>query len=129
MTIAHVRCSHVSKEARMESIAESLAASWTFLTNHAHVLLCIARDPHIRLRDLAARVGITERAAQRIVSDLVKEGYVIRHRMGRRNHYEVCLTRHLRHPVERHRQVSALLAILDGEETSTTTRAATERQL
>lgn len=112
----------------MESIAESLSASWTFLTNHAHVLLCIARDPTVRLRDLAARVGITERAAQRIVTDLVKAGYVVRHRVGRRNHYEICSTRHMRHPVERHRQVSVLLALLeDGPATGSTCTATQHR--
>ena len=58
---------------------------WDFLTNHAHVLVCVARDPGIRLRDIAAAVGITERAAHRIVSELVDEGYVVRERHGRRN--------------------------------------------
>jgi DNA-binding Lrp family transcriptional regulator len=86
---------------------------WTFLTNHAHVLLTIAQDPEIRVRDLAIRVGITERAAQRIVADLVAEGYLVRERVGRRNRYEVCPTRPLRHPVERHAPVGALMALLD----------------
>jgi hypothetical protein len=62
---------------------------WTFLTNHAHVLLCIVRDPTIRLRDVATDVGITERAAQSIVADLVTEGYLTRSRVGRRNVYDV----------------------------------------
>ena len=62
---------------------------WDFLTNHAHVLVCVARDPGIRLRDIAAAVGITERAAHRIVSELVDEGYVVRERQGRRNRYQV----------------------------------------
>jgi DNA-binding MarR family transcriptional regulator len=73
---------------------------WTFLSNHAHVLVCIARDPSIRLRDVASQVGITERAAQRIVSDLVTEGYLERQRDGRRNRYKVHLDGHLRHPLE-----------------------------
>jgi len=63
--------------------------SWTFLTNHTHVLLCIVRDPHVRLRDVANMVGITERAAQSIVADLVTEGYLTRSRVGRRNVYDV----------------------------------------
>lgn len=113
----------------MHPPAASAPAHWTFLTNHAHVLLCIARDPGIRLRDLAMRVGITERAAQRIVSDLVKEGYLIRHRVGRRNHYEVCSTRHLRHPVERHRQVSALLALLEEKAPSVGAAGEAERRI
>ena len=64
---------------------------WTFLTNHTHVLLCITRDPTIRLRDVASMVGITERAAQSIVADLVGEGYLTRSRVGRRNVYDVHL--------------------------------------
>lgn len=88
---------------------------WTFLTNHAHVLLCIARDPGVRLTEVARLVGITERAAQRIVNDLVGGGYVGRTRIGRRNVYRVHPTRPLRHPLEGHRDVGALLALLDGD--------------
>jgi IclR helix-turn-helix domain len=62
---------------------------WDFLTNHAHVLVCVAHDSGIRLRDIAAAVGITERAAHRILSELVEEGYVLRERQGRRNRYQV----------------------------------------
>jgi predicted ArsR family transcriptional regulator len=86
--------------------------SWTFLTNHAHVALCIWRDPGIRLRDLATRVGITERAAQRIVTDLVNEGYLERTRVGRRNHYAVHPELSLRHPIEHDRPLGDLLAAL-----------------
>ena len=88
-------------------------SSWTFLTNHAHVLLCIASDPERRGRDIADRVGITERAAQAIVSDLVAAGYVTRTRVGRRNHYEVHPDLPLRHPIERSRQVRELLRLVD----------------
>jgi hypothetical protein len=87
---------------------------WTFLTNHAHVLICIAQDPGIRGRDIADRVGITERAAQGIVSDLVKEGYVTRTRIGRRNQYEVHPDLPLRHPVEQDHKVEELLALVGG---------------
>ena len=69
--------------------ASARATDWDFLTNHAHVLTCVAHDPGIRLRDIAAAVGITERAAHRILSELVEDGYVLREREGRRNHYEV----------------------------------------
>jgi len=62
---------------------------WMFLSNHAHVLLCVAEDPDIRLTHLAKRVGITERATQRILADLVEQGCVLRTRSGRRNHYDV----------------------------------------
>lgn len=87
-------------------------SEWTFLTNHAHTLLCIARDPGIRLRDVAERVGVTERAAQRIVSDLVEAGYLDRLREGRRNTYRVKANRPLRHPVERGYNVGAILEVL-----------------
>lgn len=87
---------------------------WDFLTNHAHVLVCIARDPGIRLREIAAAVGITERAAHRIVSELVDEHYVVRERQGRRNHYEVKTELPLRHPLAREREVGDLLDALIG---------------
>ncbi|HET8684830.1 MAG TPA: winged helix-turn-helix domain-containing protein [Micromonosporaceae bacterium] len=85
---------------------------WTFLTNHAHVLLCIARDPGIRLRDVATRVGITERAAQRIVADLTDAGYLSATREGRRNRYQLNPTLPLRHPLERDHQIGEILAVL-----------------
>jgi DNA-binding MarR family transcriptional regulator len=88
---------------------------WTFVTNHAAVLLCLASDPEIRLRDVATRVGITERATQRIVADLVSEGYVTRKRVGRRNVYEVERGRRMRHRLARHREVGAFIELmLDG---------------
>ena len=87
---------------------------WTFLTNHAHVLLSIAADPEIRLRDLAAQVGITERSAQSIVSDLIAEGYVTVRKIGRRNHYKVHAELPFRHPLQKHQQVKLLLRTLRG---------------
>ena len=91
----------------------SMAAErWTFLTNYGHVLLCIAADPLIRLRDVAEKVGITERAAQRIVADLIEAGYLESHKQGRRNQYLVNETLPLRHPVEEQNQVAALLTLL-----------------
>ena len=86
--------------------------SWTFLTNHAHVLLCIARDPDTRLRDIAEAVGITERAAQRIVGDLVAEGYMDRERVGRRNAYKVNPKTPLRHPLQREHDISEVIKVL-----------------
>jgi DNA-binding transcriptional ArsR family regulator len=88
---------------------------WTFLTNHAHVLLCIAKDPDMRMRDVAELVGITERAVQRIVAELEEAGYVERIRNGRRNRYGVRSNLPLRHPIERHERVSSLLALVLGE--------------
>lgn len=87
-------------------------SAWTFLTNYTHVLLCIAEDPGVRLRDVAARVGITERAAQSIVADLVAAGYLTRERVGRRNQYELDPDRPLRHPLEAHHTVGELLDLL-----------------
>jgi len=76
------------------------------------VLVCVARDPGVRLRDIAAAVGITERAAHRIVSELVDEGYVVRERQGRRNHYQVKPELPLRHPLAGEREVGELLQLL-----------------
>jgi len=87
-------------------------AGWTFLTNHAHVLLCVARDPGARLRDVADRVGITERAAQRIVADLVDAGYLERRREGRRNRYELNRELPMRHPLERDHHIGEILTVL-----------------
>lgn len=91
-------------------------AAWTFLTNHAHVLLCLSREPEVRMRDVAHLVGITERAVQRIVLDLERAGYVVRVRRGRRNQYEVRGHLPLRHAVERHARVASLLALVAAKE-------------
>ncbi len=88
---------------------------WTFLTNHAHVLLAITRDPEARLRDVADLVGITERAAQRIVAELEEGGYLTRTRDGRRNRYEVHPDVPLRHPLERDHDIGEVLAVLRDE--------------
>lgn len=85
---------------------------WTFLTNHAHVLLCLAADPDVLLRDVAAQVGITERAAQLIVADLEAADYITRTRVGRRNHYAIKSRGRLRHPLESHRTIEVLLDIV-----------------
>ena len=112
---------HVSRdqEESPARIQESRARipRWDFLTNHAHVLTCVAYDPGIRLRDIAAAVGITERAAHRIVSELVEEGYVLRERQGRRNQYKVVPELPLRHPLAQEREVGDLLALLVGPTT------------
>jgi DNA-binding IscR family transcriptional regulator len=89
-------------------------ADWTFLTNHAHVLLCVARDPGARLRDVADAVGITERAAQRIVADLVEAGYLERTREGRRNRYRLNPDQPLRHSLESDHAVGDILRVLTG---------------
>jgi len=84
---------------------------WTLLSNHGHVLVCLARDPHIRVRDIAATVGITERACYRIVGDLERAGMLRRERVGRNNRYVVDLTTSMRHPAWRGVRAADLLAI------------------
>ena len=86
--------------------------SWHFLTSHAQVLLCLQRDPAVRLRDVAETVGITERAAQRIVSDLVEAGFVTRKREGRRNRYTLDRTAAMRHPSQVDHEIGELLDLL-----------------
>jgi DNA-binding MarR family transcriptional regulator len=87
-------------------------ASWTFLDNHAHVLICIARSPELRLRDIAEQVGITERAVQRIVTELEQSGYLTRVRAGRRNQYLIHSSQRLRHALESHCTVHDLLDLI-----------------
>ena len=89
--------------------------TWTFLTNHAHVLLTIAAEPEIRIRDIASEVGITERAAHRIVADLEEAGYLKVTKVGRRNEYVVLRDLPLRHPAERHHRIGELLKVLAHE--------------
>ena len=85
------------------------ASSWSFLTNHSHVLLCISEDPDITVRDLALQVGITERAVMRIIGELDDGGVLNRTREGRRNHYTINSDLSLRHPVEKHCTVGDLI--------------------
>ena len=91
---------------------------WTFLTNHGHVLVCIATDPDVRGRDVAARVGITERAAQAIITDLVDGGYVTRTRIGRRNRYQVNPDGPLHHPCEQPHSIGDLLRLVGASPSS-----------
>ncbi len=88
-----------------------MPGEWTFLTNHAHVLLVVAADPQARLRDIAERVGITERATQLIVSDLAHEGYLVKERVGRRNRYTLVVGLPLRHVAESGHSVDELVKI------------------
>jgi len=88
-------------------------ATWNFLTNHTQVLLCVWEDPEARVRDIAARVGITERAVQRILQELEAGAYLRRERVGRRNRYRVRADRPLRHPIQQRCTVSALFALVD----------------
>jgi predicted transcriptional regulator len=92
--------------------SEPSSPGWTFFTNHMQVLLCIARDPGVRLRDVAREVGITERAVQRIVADLVEGGFLERRRVGRRNEYAVHREGAMRHPAQLGRAIGDLLDLL-----------------
>ena len=89
-----------------------MSDKWTFFTNHAHVLFCISADQDIRTQDVANRVGITLRAAQRIVAELEEAGYIRHERVGRRNHYEILVDTPLRHPIEDHLTVGRLFSLL-----------------
>ncbi len=108
--------------------------NWTFFSNHAHVLLSIASDPELRLRDVANSVGITERAVQGIVADLVDAGYLTRLRSGRRNRYQVHTQHPLRHRLVAHHHVTALVALvtdprrLEAKATDSKKRAAATRR-
>jgi len=89
-------------------------SSWHFLTNHAHVLLCIASDPDVTVRSMAQSIGITERAVARIVRELDDSGFLERTREGRRNHYTIHPHAPLRHPIEAHRTVGDLIEMVLG---------------
>lgn len=95
-----------------DATAAASDARWTFLTNHSHVLICLARDPQMRIRDVAAAVGITERAVHGIMSELEEAGYIERKKVGRRNHYAVHPEGPMRHPVEEGHLVGVLLDAL-----------------
>ena len=98
-----------------ESAETARRSSWVFLSNHGNVLLCIARDPQIRISEIADKVGIGERAAQKIVADLVANGYISRTKEGRRNRYEVNPKTRLRHPLFEEVEIGPLIdALQDG---------------
>jgi len=103
----------------MDAERRGAGEGWTFFTNHAYVLLCVAREPDVRIRTVAQCAGITERAVQRIVSELVEAGYLIKHRLGRRNFYEVQPHMPLRRPLDSEHEIGESLRVLldraDGE--------------
>jgi DNA-binding IclR family transcriptional regulator len=104
--------STTKKPSPPDPTAQPAAHTWTFLSNHAHVLISLAAEPDSRLRDVATRVGITERAVQKILADLEREGLVVREREGRRNRYRLHLDQPLRHPLEAHRSVRELVELV-----------------
>lgn len=93
--------------------AEPRLPSWTFLTNHAHVLIAISRNPEIRQRDVAQAVGVTVGAVQRIIHELEDEGYITSERVGRRNRYHIMSDKPLRHPLEDQHTVDELIKVLE----------------
>ncbi len=95
------------------STRQTTTSSWTFLTNHAQVLMCLAINPSERIRDLAVEVGITERTVQRIIVELEADGYLEHIRDGRRNVYKVFSRKPLRHNIEKHRQVHDLIKLIN----------------
>ena len=99
-------------------MANGTVSHWNFLTNHTHVLICLARDGQQPLRRVALAVGITERAVQRIVSDLESAGYLERERIGRQNCYSIHPEGRLRHPLEAHRTIGNLLDLVVTRPTS-----------
>ena len=99
---------------------ERVTPTWTFLTNYAQVLVCIARDPGVRVREIGERIGITERAAHRIVSELAAAGYITRTRTGRRNTYTVNVHLTLPDQVARERNIGELLGVRVGTAGATT---------
>jgi len=94
------------------SSSEDDNKTWRFLSNHTQVLLCLYRDPNARLRDIGQSVGITERAAQRIVADLIESGYVESERVGRRNRYRIRTDIAMRHPAQHGHEIGELLELL-----------------
>lgn len=96
-----------------ERARESTGLPWTYLTNHAHVLVLLARNPSLVLREVALQVGITERAVQRIISDLEATGVLEREKIGRQNHYRINADQPLRHPIESHRTIGDLLVLIN----------------
>lgn len=111
-TVAGVATSRRTPARRDEPTGD--APTWTFLTNHGHVLVCIAQNTDVRIAEIAQLVGIGERAAHRIVSDLVRDGYVIRAKDGRRNTYSVDFSQPLRHPLESDHTIGEIFRVLAG---------------
>ena len=103
-----------SRSPDQPNASPDVANRWTFLTNHSHVLITLYADPDLVLREVAQRVGITERGVQRIVQDLEEQGFIRIEKVGRKNHYQVLVDQPLRHPIEAHRTIGDLLKLVKG---------------
>ncbi len=109
------RTKNRGRTTRASSRSGSGEATWTFLSNHSHVLLALHRDPELTLREVASEVGITERSVQRILSELEEAGYVVRERTGARNRYRFKMTAPLRHPIESHCRIRDLIEMVEAD--------------
>ncbi|GAA0232636.1 hypothetical protein GCM10010492_34250 [Saccharothrix mutabilis subsp. mutabilis] len=107
--VGHMRPAEPPTDHAGATASQASGGSWTFLSNHAHVLLCLAADPHQTLPVIAEKVGITTRAVQLILTDLIQGGYIERTKVGRRNHYRINPDGHLRHPLEAHHRIADLI--------------------
>jgi len=107
-----VRKSPQRQSANLQKSPPENGSRWTFLTNHSHVLILLTQDPFMVLRAVAARVGITERAVQKIIADLEEGGFIEREKIGRKNQYCILRNKPLRHPIEQHRTIGALLSLI-----------------
>jgi len=98
-----------------ENDESSPRSQWTIFSNHAHVLVCIVRNPEERVREIADKVGITERAVQRIIGDLEEGGVIVRERVGRNNRYTLSLDKPLRHPLEANTTIAEVIRVIESE--------------
>ncbi len=96
---------------------QQITASWTFFTNHTHVLIVLSQHPEMVLREVALKVGITERSVQNIVADLEEAGFIIKEKVGRSNKYRIDTSLNLRHPIEAHQTVGEVISLILGGET------------
>jgi predicted transcriptional regulator len=87
--------------------------TWTVFTNHAHVMILLSQDPNMVLREVALKIGITERAVQKIVADLQESGFIIKEKLGRSNHYKLIFDKPLRHPIEAHKKVKEVIQLIN----------------
>jgi len=87
--------------------------SWTVFTNHAHVMILLSQDPKMVLREVALKIGITERAVQKIVADLQESGFIVKEKKGRANHYKLIFDKPLRHPIEAHKKVKEVIELIN----------------
>ena len=116
MNYAVEGCRSIGRRSNYRMAGKQESSNWTFFTNHGHVLMCLSRNNRLRLRDMAALIGITERAVHKIITDLENAGIITRHRSGRCNEYEITVNKPLRHPLEAHCTVGELIDLVKEHE-------------